>query len=495
MPIVKFLPLGKEIKVQKGSTVLMAERAAGIRQDAPCGGHGKCGKCKVWIKGKEALACRTQVWEDVIVTVNGELQEGEILSQGIDSQFVLHPVKEGSCHIGVDIGTTTVVAYLLDGTKGEILDTESMLNPQFPYGADVISRIQAAAGGKLLELSRLIREGVWHLIQELCRKRRISLQDIGTVAVVANPAMQQLFFQEPVENLAKPPFSPVFTKARILPLSDYFPVKEEGRLLLVPDIAGYVGADTMGCILASGMYLNPEITLMIDIGTNGEMVLGNSEQMVACSTAAGPALEGGRISCGMRGCPGAIDHVWTDENGKVSFSVIGDEEEKGICGSGLIDAVAVMLGLGILNKRGRIQKDYQGEGKDRFYRLTKRISLTQEDIREVQMAKGAIAAGITLMMKERKVKMEDIHKVILCGAFGNYMDPKSACTIGLLPRELLGKIKAGGNAAGMGSRIMALDQEKFFLTQELLKKIKPIELASFPEFQRIYAENMMFLDK
>lgn len=495
MPIIKFLPSGKEIEMSKGTTVLQAEQAAGIGQDAPCGGHGRCGKCKVWINGKETLACRTKIQEDMTVVTEETLWKTEILSTGMDSGVKVQPVKEGTCHISVDIGTTTVVAYLLDGENGEILGTQSMLNPQFPYGADVISRIQAALGGNLPVLSQMIREGVWSLIQKLCEEHGLSPEMIGTMAVVANPAMQQLFLEQSPENLAKPPFSPIFTAPQVLSLADYFPVGGAGKLLVVPDIAGYVGADTMGCILATGMYQDPELTLMIDIGTNGEMVLGNCEKMVACSTAAGPALEGGRIHCGMRGSQGAIDHVWLNEKEKLDFSVIGDGEEKGICGSGLIDAIAAMLDLGIVNKRGRIQKDYRGEGKERIYDLTEHVFLNQEDIREVQMAKGAIAAGITLMQKELNVEIEDISQVILCGAFGNYMDPKSACRIGLLPKEVLGKIKAGGNGAGMGSRMMALDQKLFFYTEELLKEIKPIELASFPEFQRIYAANMLFPDK
>lgn len=491
MPIVKFLPSKKEIEVSGEMTVLQAAQLAGIHQEAPCGGHGKCGKCKVLINGKETLACRTYIDEDMIVTIPRMSEKSQILSGGIALESKVQPVKDGKCHIGVDIGTTTVVAYLLDGETGVILDTESMLNPQSLYGADVISRIQAAVNGKLEDLSRRIREGIWLLTKKLCSNHKLSLETIGTMAVVANPAMQQLFFGKSLENLAKPPFLPAFSHTEILSLSDFFPVKGDGKLLVVPDIAGYVGADTMGCILSTGMYLDSGVTLMIDIGTNGEMVLGNSEKMVACSTAAGPALEGGRISCGMRGCQGAIDHVWLERE-KLRFSVIGGVEPKGICGSGLIDVIAEMWKLGIINQRGRIQKNYKGEGKTRSYELTPQVILTQDDVREVQMAKGAIAAGIILMMREMKINMDDIQKVILCGAFGTYMNSESACEIGLLPKKLLGKIRSGGNAAGMGSRLIALDQEKFLLTDKLLKKIRPMELAAFPQFQRIFAENMMF---
>lgn len=492
MPTLKFYPSGTEIEVKQGTTVLQAAQKAGLRQDAPCGGHGKCGKCRVRVNGQEVLACQTKIAdEDLTVTATELPQDAVVLTGGVDAAFSMQPVAAGKCHISIDIGTTTVVVYLLDGNTGEILGTETMLNPQFPYGADVISRIQAALNGNLAELTAQIRNGIWELVTVLCREHGYSPDSIGVMAVVGNPAMQQLFMGISPENLARPPFAPLFTQAQTLALSDYFPLSGAGRLLVVPDIAGYVGADTMGCVLATGLWRKPQMTLLLDIGTNGEMVLGNRDRMVSCSTATGPAFEGGRISCGMRGSRGAIDHMWLKDN-RICYSVIGGGEETGLCGSGLIDAVALLLELGVLNKRGRIQKDYQGEGSQRSYALTRRLTLTQDDIREVQMAKGAIAAGIVLMTGYLGIRTQDIEQVLLCGAFGNYMNPKSACRIGLLPQELLSKIRTGGNAAGMGSRLMALDREAFFLTDTLAKKIEPLELASFPGFQRTYSQQMIF---
>jgi hypothetical protein len=197
----------------------------------------------------------------------------------------------------------------------------------------------------------------------------------------------------------------------------------------VPDISGFVGADTVACVLATGLDRQEEMTLLVDIGTNGEMVMGNRHRMVACSTAAGPALEGANIRFGMRGMAGAIDHV-TRKDGKIVCSVIGGTEPQGICGSGLIDAVAAALELGLINSRGRIQNE------SRRIPLTEQVFLTQEDIREIQLAKGAIAAGIRLMAKELGITMEQIDRVYLAGAFGSYLDPESACRMGLLPPEL-----------------------------------------------------------
>lgn len=503
MPEIVFLPDHVSVKVSAGTSIQEAGRSAGLLLDAPCGGHGLCGKCKVRVGKQEVLACQYQVEEDVTVILPEAPKSTGILVNGMESGFAVFPVKEGDCHISVDIGTTTVVAYLLDGKSGRILGSESMLNPQYPYGADVISRIQAAENGELDVQCQKIRRGIEDLVHTLCGKYKKASEKIGTMAIVGNPAMQQIFLKIDPENLTHPPFAPAIKNPVREKLSDYFMDMTGGVLLTIPDIAGFIGADTMGCVLSTGMYKEDKITLMIDIGTNGEMVLGNKDRMVARSTAAGPALEGGRISCGMRGGPGAVDHIWMEDD-TVCSSVIGwretlkkgssvpDVEVQGLCGSGLIDAIAVMLDLGILNRRGRIQKAYYGDEKNRIYAVTDQISLTQEDIREVQMAKGAIAAGIELMMEELEITYEQVDRVILCGAFGTYMNAKSAARIGLIPEPLLSKVIAGGNAAGMGCRQITMDQKLFALTGELVQKIEPLDLASRPQFQRTFAKQMAF---
>ena len=244
----------------------------------------------------------------------------------------------------------------------------------------------------------------------------------------------------------------------------------------------------MGCVLSTELYKKEEITLMVDIGTNGEMVLGNKYRMIACSTAAGPALEGANIRFGMRGTNGAIDHVWL-ENGEVRCSVIGGGEAIGICGSGLIDAVAVGLEMGLLNKRGRIQN------KDHIFHLTEDVHLTQDDILQVQLAKGAIYTGIQLMAKQLGLEVGDIQKVQLAGAFGSFLNPQSACRIGLLPEELLDRIEAVGNAAGSGAKMLACDKELLPLTEKLTRKIEFLELASLPEFSRTFAKAMNFREE
>lgn len=475
-------PEGRKLSAGQGTNLLEALRAEGLAPDAPCGGNGKCGKCKVLVDGAEVLACQVTVGRDMTVTL--PKQAGlNVLQEGIAATPRVSPGKDGLL-LAFDIGTTSVVCFLLDGKTGQELGKSSMLNPQTVFGADVISRIQRALAGELDAQTQAIRQGMTQLITQVTD----TPEAVTLVSVVANPAMQQLFLGISPENLAGVPFAPVLTRSKRVSCREYLPICPNAQLLIVPDISGYIGADTMGCVLSTGLYQKEELTLMVDIGTNGEMVLGNKHRMIACSTAAGPALEGANIQFGMRGTEGAIDHVWV-ENGRICCSVLGGGEARGICGSGLIDAVAVGLNLGLLNKRGRILTD------DHTLHLTQQVYLTQDDIRQVQMAKGAIYAGIFLMAQQLGVRVGDIQKVQLAGAFGSFLDPKSACRIGLLPEELLDRIEAVGNAAGSGAKLLACDDSLLPLTDQLTGKIQFLELASLPEFSRTFAKSMCFREE
>ena len=481
------LPAGITREVPPGQSLMSALRDNHIFLDTPCGGNGTCKKCKVLVDGAEVLACQTTVERDLAVTVPEDTGLN-VLQAGIPAeQEELRPVRPGYL-LAFDIGTTSVVCFLLDPANGTELARSSMRNPQTAFGADVVSRIQSALCGELEQQTDAIRRGMTARIQAVCRNARIRPEEIGVVSVVGNPAMQQLFLGISPKNLAGVPFAPVLTEAKHIPCADYLPVCPHAELLVIPDISGYIGSDTMGCILSTRLYQREELTLMVDIGTNGEMVLGNRDRMVACSTAAGPALEGANIQFGMRGTDGAIDHVWL-ENGAVTYSVIGGGEAKGICGSGIIDAVATGLNMGLLNKRGRIRNE------SHTFPLTEKIFLTQEDIRQVQLAKGAVYAGISLMAKQLGADIRDIQRVLLAGAFGNYLTPKSACRIGLLPHELCNKIVTVGNAAGSGAKMLACDQALLPLTQKLTTRTRFLELASLAEFPKTFAKAMNFQEE
>lgn len=329
------------------------------------------------------------------------------------------------------------------------------------------------------------------LIRDVCSKAEVDEAQIDRIAVVGNPAMQQLFMGINLGNLVTMPYVPAIRSAQSIPAKEYLPTCKNAELLVVPDISCYVGSDTIACIVAAKLYAASRTILLIDIGTNGEMVLGNAGRMIACSTAAGPAFEGAKIKFGMRGAPGAIDHIWLAD-GAIRCHVIGDVPAKGICGSGLIDAVAAALDLGIINTRGRIQT-VQELDSQRFIPLCDGIYLTQDDIREVQLAKSAFASGIELMAAQLGIGVSEIDEVVLAGAFGSFMNPASACRIGLLPAVLQHKITAVGNVAGTGAKLLACHMDDFLYTQELAEQIEFIELADLSAFPRIFARNISFM--
>lgn len=491
MATITFLPMDCKLEIDSPITILEAEHLAQIAQNAQCGGHGKCGKCKVWVDGQEVLACCTTVEKDMTVTVPQNSDVAHVLTDGTWTDAEMCPVQPGEILAAVDIGTTTVVCYLLDGKTGACLAKSSMMNPQYPFGTDVVSRLRYSLNGKRPQLTQLIQNGVADLLKEACEKVQKTCKEIGTISVVGNPTMQQLFLGMETENLAAPPFTPKNVHTQIKKAKEYLPIDSEAALLVLPDIAGYVGGDTFACILSTKIYEEKEHTLIVDIGTNGEMVLGNSMGMLTCSTAAGPAFEGAGISCGMCGAKGAIDHVWM-ENGQMKYSTIENKEAVGICGSGLIDAVAVFLNEGILNKRGKLVKGYEETDGQKLVRISEKVYLTQDDIRAVQMAKGAIVSGIELMINRRGIKKEEVKRVLLAGAFGSFIQPESACRIGMIPEELLSVITAVGNAAGAGSQMAVCSKKEFMRADELLEKIEPLELAALPEFPKVFAKSMYF---
>jgi len=477
--------LGKTVEVCAGETVFRALCRAGFPPEAPCGGNGQCGKCRVRVNGKDCLACRTVITEDCTVELPRLPDKLAVLLEGSTKRKAEGiPVQSGSL-LAFDIGTTTIAAYLLreDGT---VLAEASRRNPQARLGADVVTRIQAALHGSMEELTALVRSALADLTAELSEKT--GERAFGTVCVVGNPCMQQLFLGIRPDNLVEISFAPVLTWAQTSPAGDVLPCWQGASLLTVPDLSGYVGADTLACILAAEMDIREDITLLVDIGTNGEMVLGNRERMIACSTAAGPALEGANIRFGMGAAPGAIDRVEIVE-GALSCHVLGDGPALGICGSGLIDAVACLVKLGLVNKRGRLQTDALFEG-ERAVPLAGNVWLTQNDLRQFQLAKGAIAAGIRLLLRQLGIGTEAVDRLLLAGAFGSFIRPESACTVGLLPAELLEKTRPIGNAAGSGAKLMARSADLFAHSERVARETEVLELGSCPEFQLEFAKGM-----
>lgn len=477
---VTFLPDNLKITVQEGTTLLQAQIEAGLAPDAPCGGKGTCGKCKAIADGQEILSCQTRIHRDMTVHIP-TTQTLHILEKGLSVHT--NPDKKDPYVLAFDIGTTTVVSYLLDGCTNTLLAQASTMNPQTAYGADVISRIQYAMKDAS-SLQNAILSALAQLILDVTSQAHITPADIGIIAVAGNTAMHHLTLGIDTGSLAVLPYMPKVFDALEIPASELLPACTNATLRILPNIAGFVGGDTVGCMLAVRFNQLEDITLMIDIGTNGEMVLGNKERQIACSTAAGPAFEGAKISCGMRGTSGAIDHVWLEDT-SIHHHVIGDTDAIGLCGSGLLDLTAVLLKLGIIDESGHMnENEYTIPGTQ--------VTLTQKDVREVQLAKAAIRAGIELLASTLNISVTDIKKVLLAGAFGNYLSPASACRIGMIPPCLLDCIVPIGNAAGEGARLCALSRDEFTYSQALASGTEFLELATLPQFQDCYVDALMF---
>ncbi len=416
--------------------------------------------------------------------------------------------------ISFDIGTTTVVGNLWDLKKGSSLQIIGKTNPQNIFGTDVISRINYCEDDpiKFIEIRDKIVGCFNEIIEELLISSKVDRQDIIKITVVGNTTMSHIFAGFNPKSLARSPFIPAFVgekvfKAYELPLN----ISPETKVILLPNIAGHVGSDITGGILATRLEKLEGMNLFIDIGTNGEIVLTKDHKTFACSTAAGPAFEGAAIYQGMRAAAGAIENVRI-KNGTVFFKTIDSTEPVGICGSGLIEALSEMLKNGMINKTGRLllPEEIKGEtlkgdlplrlrvgSKGREFVLVFKedqedIVITQMDIREVQLAKGAIYAGIKLMLAELHEDVENIDRVIVAGAFGNYIDKDSGITIGILPNISPDKITFVGNAAGTGSSLVLLSEEERIRANELVKNVEHLELATCENFQEEYLSAMSF---
>jgi len=417
--------------------------------------------------------------------------------------------------IAVDIGTTTVVAFLLDLNTGRKMDAVSGLNSQKSFGQDVISRINHTLQKEegLEHLHKRIITQINGMIWDLAEKNSISIDNIYSIVLAGNTTMMHLAAGLPPANIAASPFVPVIMDRLVEPAREVgIEIAKSGCAYFLPCISGYVGADIVAAILASGMTKKDELSLLIDIGTNGEIVLGNSESLVCCSTAAGPAFEGAHIQHGVGGIAGAINTVKLDSD-KLAITTIADQRPLGICGSGIVDAAALLIKAGILDETGRLLSKEDAEkgnislsekltevesnpalvlaGKSEA-KNSEPIFLTQKDIREVQLAKASIAAGIKTLIKDSGKSIEDIQQVYLAGGFGSFIDKTNAVVIGLIPKELEHKIKVIGNAAGTGAVMASFSESCLLDTDRIAKLARYLELSSSPAFQDEYIKNMYF---
>jgi uncharacterized 2Fe-2S/4Fe-4S cluster protein (DUF4445 family) len=402
--------------------------------------------------------------------------------------------------VAIDIGTTTLAAYLIDFRSARIVNTVSSFNPQATFGTDVISRIRyAQKPGGLKTLHELIIQAITELILQLASKTGIDLAQILQVNLVGNTGMVHLLLKVNPASLGEAPFTPNFIDViELAPAEPGFNIHKDGLLYILPGIGGFVGSDISAGILACGLAPD-KIELLMDIGTNGELVITGKGRMLACSTAAGPAFEGAKISGGMLAQPGAITDIqWTDGTEPVLITINNDPPQ-GICGTGLIRIIVEFLKRGVITPAGRFNPELSDPNYDpdqKRYYLVKRfqnpIFITQRDIREFQLAKGAIRAGLEIVMKKLGVTCTELETLYLAGAFGTYINPEDAIFIGLLPPVPLDRIKPVGNTAGMGAIISILSQTALQKLVATTKKVEHIELANSPDFTEVFTEAMLF---
>lgn len=412
--------------------------------------------------------------------------------------------------IAVDLGTTSVVVALADLATGRVLGVESRLNGQANFGADVISRIEHATSDEagLKSLQGAAVSTINAALGALLERTGVRRENVYEAVVAGNSCMNHLLLGVNPASLAAAPYQPVLADSMTVQASEVgLDVNPHGLLYTLPNIAGFVGSDTVAVILATQMHLSDEVRLAIDLGTNGEIVLGNRDRLLACSTAAGPAFEGARISSGMRATTGAIERVWIDQS-RVKVQVIGDGVPIGVCGSGLLDAVAQMRGAGVLVASGRMlhpDTAQNGLPADLAKRLTRQngtvefalarrgrrtVTLTQGDVRELQLAKGAIRAGISILMDDLGVRDDDISEILLAGAFGSYISPAAARSIGLVPPVPLQRITAVGNAAGQGTIMALLSSEFREEASRIARTVQYVELSARQDFMEKFVDAM-----
>jgi len=455
---------------------------------------------------------------DVLRKVPGALrkEKGQLTVTTFGDEVLDIEAGDTSAHrygMAFDIGTTSVVGTLMDLATGEQLAAVGGLNPQAQYGGDLMSRIAFAQfdEGKLVTLRAKILGAINDFIKEACTKAGVSQDHLYKIVVVGNTCMHHVFLGVDVTYVGLAPYAPVVRDLLVYPARE-LPLKAapHARVCLLPIVAGFVGADTMACVLATRIYESDEIRALVDIGTNGEVVMGSKGKLYACSAPAGPALEGAQIRHGMRGAVGAIERVEIGED--VECKVIGDAPAVGICGSGLIDACAKMIDARVIDSNGLLRRESaeplapaiqnriaKGEAGRQFVLVWKDeagrdhdIAITQADIRQLQLAKSAIYSGILMLRDVMGIQDDQIAELMLCGGFGNYISIESSVKIRLLPELPLDRITYMGNAAAIGAQMALLSETERLRAFELAQGIEHVALAARPEFQAIFVDGMNF---
>lgn len=415
----------------------------------------------------------------------------------------IHPPGAALLGLAVDLGTTKIAAYLVDLASGQTLAVAGRMNPQIAYGEDVMARISyaMASPAQAEELQRVVSQTLNDMLRDLCAQAGRQPEDVVEAVVVGNTAMHHLFVGLPVRQLGLAPYVPAVSEALDVKARDVgLEIAPGGYVHLLPNIAGFVGADHVAMLLATGIYKADHVVIGLDIGTNTEVALRAGERLLTCSTASGPAFEGAHIRDGMRAAAGAIERVWLSDD-RLEYQTIEGAPPVGLCGSGILDAIAALRRAGILNKRGMltdhprvrrgqngpecviVEATETGHGRD--------LVLTRQDVGEIQLAKGAMCAGMKILLREAGLSEDDVDEVVIAGAFGTYIDVRSAVDIGMFPPLPERRFRQVGNAAGMGAKMALVSTEQRALAAEVAHSAEYVELTNIPAFQEEFARAML----
>jgi uncharacterized 2Fe-2S/4Fe-4S cluster protein (DUF4445 family) len=495
MPRLELLPGGKILKAPKGERLRDILFNEGV--EFPCGGLGRCRRCKVRVLHGHWPISLT----DLRLLSADELREGWRLScQGFiqenltleiaqwdspiladETTFEFTPAE--GLGIAIDLGTTTIAAQLLDLETASILAVTTALNAQGAHGADVMTRLDFALTGGAAKLTHLIRAQINDIVNALLAKSNRAAGEIRSVVLVGNTAMHHLFCGLPLDQLARDPFEPYSLAPEAFIGSQLGWNLSDLHISFLPPIGGFVGSDILAGVVATRLHKNPACVALMDLGTNGEVVVAHAGKILCASTAAGPAFEGARITSGMRAATGAIDSVQPNANG-FHCHILGGGKPRGICGSGLVDAIATGLDAEIITPTGRFASGAP------TWPLLDTIALHQKDIRELQLAKGAIAAGLIILLQETGATLADLDQIYLAGAFGNYINRESATRIGLVPIAP-NKVIQAGNTALLGAKL-ALFPEYRAEFDSLQRQIQHVPLNERADFQENFLEQIQF---
>ncbi|MBP1755968.1 MAG: hypothetical protein H6Q59_2366 [Firmicutes bacterium] len=522
------------ITLQERESILEAMLRHGITYPSDCGGRGTCGKCKIRvIEGKLVistsdrkclsekeleegyrLACKAYPEENITVSLPNRVEdEIQVLTESnrLTSSMYSTQNSVDGYGIGIDLGTTTLALQLMDST-GRILATHSSVNPQRVYGADVISRMRASMEGKRETLRDLIHHSLRTGILKLIREVNIEAELVSQITIAGNTTMIHLLMGYPCDTLGVYPFTPVNLDRIDLTFGELFDEREpittqkeaeddweqgaigklqKATVTILPGVGAFVGGDIVAGLGVCDFDRSEKVCLLIDLGTNGELALGNQDKLLVSSTAAGPAFEGGNISCGLASIPGAISRV-TIGNEVIHLQTIGDKKPSGICGTGVVELCAELLRSGGMDATGLLKEDYFTQGVPLYEDDQVKITFTQKDVRELQLAKAAIRAGIEVLLSRYGITYSEVDTVYLAGGFGYVLDLAKAVTIGLLPEELQNKVLSVGNTSLSGTLRYNLDSEFAARLLKIVHGATEVHLSNEVNFQEKYLSHINF---